>query len=581
MFFLSLLPLWCITSWGQDRSFPEKGLRYRAAEILGTGKVREVPNPLCIGMSPSEILSEQSSPTYGVFAAEEGGGFVILSTRACLPEVLAYSREGTFSYGDMNPSLLWWLSHIREGARLLEGNGSAGVRAGSHFGESAGVVPQDGGERLLATASWGQGTPFNDKCPVVSGGKRAVTGCTATAFAILLRYFSHPSRGSGYSGEYKYGETTVPPQSLGHEYLWSRMPLDYSNYTPDEASAVSTLMLDLAYLVESSFGATSTTGYFNCFDEVVSHMGYARSSLLLNRYSLEEGEWLRRLRSSIGEGVPVMYSGRNPKDEGHAFILDGYDGDGRFHINWGWDGSGNGFFAFPDFGEYTGEHAALLGFVPDTGSPAGAYLGYGEGGEGLGILSSTDGRSIRRGVPFTLSTGRISNYAAVPFTGTISFALLHDGGAESGAVVSELLGTALPVVDLLPGWGFASVKRSCTISSDIAHGDYLALVYRGEGDTDWKVVSAAEDCGYVSRIPVYCEDVGDFTSMTYSAPRKQLGFQSRPGTRYEFTRGGEVLLSGTIREGTAKVDVSSLVGGGECTLELRWEDLVASLKIKL
>ena len=34
------------------------------------------------------------------------------------------------------------------------------------------------------------------------------------------------------------------------------------------------------------------------------------------------------------------------------FILDGYDQDGKFHIDWGWNGCCQGYFSFTDLSPY-------------------------------------------------------------------------------------------------------------------------------------------------------------------------------------------------------------------------------------
>jgi hypothetical protein len=46
---------------------------------------------------------------------------------------------------------------------------------------------------------------------------------------------------------------------------------------------------------------------------------------------------------------------------GHAFICDGYDGNGMFHINWGWNGGSNGYFLLNVLNSDTQD----LGFVSD------------------------------------------------------------------------------------------------------------------------------------------------------------------------------------------------------------------------
>jgi len=45
----------------------------------------------------------------------------------------------------------------------------------------------------------------------------------------------------------------------------------------------------------------------------------------------------------VGAKCPVFYSGQ-AEDGGHQFIVDGYDGNGLFHMNWGWGGMHDGEF---------------------------------------------------------------------------------------------------------------------------------------------------------------------------------------------------------------------------------------------
>ena len=49
------------------------------------------------------------------------------------------------------------------------------------------------------------------------------------------------------------------------------------------------------------------------------------------------------LYEELSSGRPVLYSG-SKNMSGHEFVCDGYDGNGMFHINWGWNGLSNGYF---------------------------------------------------------------------------------------------------------------------------------------------------------------------------------------------------------------------------------------------
>lgn len=48
--------------------------------------------------------------------------------------------------------------------------------------------------------------------------------------------------------------------------------------------------------------------------------------------------------SELEEQRPILYCGQDPIDGGHAFILDGINENGLVHVNWGWSGSGNGWY---------------------------------------------------------------------------------------------------------------------------------------------------------------------------------------------------------------------------------------------
>lgn len=82
--------------------------------------------------------------------------------------------------------------------------------------------------KVLETALWDQSDPYNRLCPEVNGAL-SLTGCTATALAIVMRYHKWPVRGTGTLPGYttvSYG-AWVDEVKLGHAYDWDNMPLRY------------------------------------------------------------------------------------------------------------------------------------------------------------------------------------------------------------------------------------------------------------------------------------------------------------------------------------------------------------------
>ena len=74
-------------------------------------------------------------------------------------------------------------------------------------------------------------------------------------------------------------------------------------------------------------------------------------------------------------GHPVLYIGKSESMR-HSFVVDGYDGDGLFHVNWGWSGLYNGYYSLSTLSSvegsttkgYTMSQCAVFGAYPANGS---------------------------------------------------------------------------------------------------------------------------------------------------------------------------------------------------------------------
>lgn len=55
-------------------------------------------------------------------------------------------------------------------------------------------------------------------------------------------------------------------------------------------------------------------------------------------------EWCAIIDHELVNNRPIFYNGFTLSISGHAFVCDGADGNGFYHINWGWSGYSNGYF---------------------------------------------------------------------------------------------------------------------------------------------------------------------------------------------------------------------------------------------
>lgn len=63
----------------------------------------------------------------------------------------------------------------------------------------------------------------------------------------------------------------------------------------------------------------------------------------LSRTCFTLAEWTAIIDKELQAKRPILYSGRTTNG-GHQFVCDGSDGNGLYHINWGWGGYQDGYF---------------------------------------------------------------------------------------------------------------------------------------------------------------------------------------------------------------------------------------------
>lgn len=207
---------------------------------------------------------------------------------------------------------------------------------------------------LLGDIMYDQGTPYNDLCPMING-RRAVTGCVATAMAQIMRYYAYPTAGHGvvtYTGS--NGATQL--NLADYTFNWNLIRNNYkASYTSAEGEAVAKLMLACGAALNMNYSADGSGSQISKARLALrdnfgytSKMEYYDSANDYDPEGLIEYDWVYTIRDNHQKGYPVMYAGSPASGmAGHAFVIDGYkviDGVYYYHVNWGWSGSQNGYY---------------------------------------------------------------------------------------------------------------------------------------------------------------------------------------------------------------------------------------------
>jgi PKD repeat protein len=321
-----------------------------------------------------------------VFDLSPAGGFVIVAANDNTIPVLGYSTESHFNSHAAQVGLSDWMKNT--GAKIhaaISNNIQADARIRSLWAAYAqGVNPYPGRSNglgpLLAT-TWNQSPYYNSLCPGGLGPNQAVTGCVATAMAQVMKYWSYPAAGVG---SHSYDDDSSAGYSENYGTLsanftrplyWSAMPDNVSSNT----DPVDSLMYELGVSVDMDYapggsgawvlaieagpnGACAQYSYVNYF----KYNATTIQGVQMDNYA--QNDWISLMENEINAGRVIQYEGWDPTQGGHTWVCDGYDINDMLHMNWGWGGQSDGYYAVTNlnsggFNPIDGE-AALIGIEP-------------------------------------------------------------------------------------------------------------------------------------------------------------------------------------------------------------------------
>ena len=324
------------------------------------------------------------SPFY-VFNAMEGG-YVIISGDDRTREVLGYSATGTLDMDNLPENLQWWLEEYARQMEAIE-KGVAVAAPAHRRSPMVTIAP-------LVQTRWSQGKPYNLMCPDGSGrdydedgydpDDRCITGCAATALAQVMNYWQWPKESPALDS---YMTVDFEVKELpATTFNWGKMKNSYqSDETGEEAYAVSELMRYCGQVMYMDYGTDASGSSSSFRNALVDVFNYSQNTQRLYRDDYTTDVWEGIVYEELAERRPVLYGGASSA-AGHAFVIDGYDGNGLFHFNWGWGGSYDDYYvlsiadpyhpgldASDDGNGYSSGQEAVIGAQPFRGDETQPY----------------------------------------------------------------------------------------------------------------------------------------------------------------------------------------------------------------
>lgn len=411
------------------------------------------------------------SDAYYVFN-NDAGGFVIIAGDDAVTPVLGYTSTGSFDAENLPDGLKDLLKSYERQIAALGDNYVANQTA---------TRTAFTGEKLLKTAEWNQNAPFNKYTP-----NNYVTGCVATAGAIVMKHHGYPAKGTG-SHSYTWNGKTLSA-SFEHTYDWASMPAKYDGTNDAAFDGVARLMADLGVAVEMQYNEDgSGASMEDLLTALKKYFGYSKYARLLAIADLGAEVWNDRLRAEIDANRPILYSAVDSNKGGHSFVIDGYK-DESFSVNWGWGGYCDGFYRIgalnPETGgkplgdQYNLSQSAVFSLQPSDGEEVISNLGFIKV-DGYLETMNMNVTDVKADKKLNLYLLPLQSQGDNLFTGEVAIALKNAKGKTR-----KVFG-AKTIKDFEPSFynPLITLEGSCPV--DAQEGDYLAIVSKEDGTDEY------------------------------------------------------------------------------------------------
>ena len=307
--------------------------------------------------------ADDDAPSLYVFNAEtDGGGFVIVSgdDQSDSP-VLGYCDKGTFSYDQIPPNLRDLLDvYVAQIVGTRRVASEIGTKSSERTANAKHRIPTalarprkaEAGTPVvgpLLRTQWNQDSPWNDLCPDPDTlGMHCMAGCVPIAMAQVMNYHKWPERGHNKHGYYY--QLYMEDLNAYWKHKWIEVDFYQSVYDWEHmetsGAAMARLVYDCGVASEAKYGYDKTPAYMDKVQEGLrKFFSYKGEGLRMVSADAEGENFDVLLREELDNHRPVILAGQPAGDgDGHAFVCDGYDDAGFFHMNLGWGGQYDGYY---------------------------------------------------------------------------------------------------------------------------------------------------------------------------------------------------------------------------------------------
>ena len=442
------------------------------------------------------LTKASKDASYYVFNVENDRGFVIVSGDDRTVPILGYTDSGSYDPQNLPENMRAWMQGYADAIRKLDKQDIKPLNT-----PEKAISPVKYPIAPFVRTRWDQMEPYNRYCPELSNGGRAASGCVATAMAQVMKFYNWPQRPTGIIPGYTTGALQIKMNELPvADFDWKSMQNYYfGGETEAQKNAVAQLMLYCGVSLTMDYNESSGASTSEMGKLLINYFDYDASTRVASREDYTLQDWQELIYNELLEKRPVVCYGQS-FGGGHAFVCDGYESDGFYHINWGWSGYSDGYFQLsilnPGNNSSAGASSSSDGFSYYQGAIVGIRPNQGTVYEDTPLMKAGrpkldgDGIILRpsQDDAFEISFEQnIYNGANETYRYRMGLGVLEDNGH-----IIELY-TPQVFEELGPNWGY--FPRIWSFEMNFPDGGVyrVAPIYMEENEKVWKVAEGLDN----------------------------------------------------------------------------------------
>ncbi|MBE6181296.1 MAG: hypothetical protein E7148_01190 [Rikenellaceae bacterium] len=336
------------------------------------------PNKTETYVRPATRSGEADTLFYVINFADSAGFAIIAADSAASPQLLAVAESGNYSPNEVGGNDDPWEGWIEDTKGPIRDENGIIIGYPSPFPNPNDPDPLPDFPPFVPDTTitysdwvtvgpylevkWGQEDPYNTYCED-SDSQICPTGCVATALAQILSHYQYPNEDSDALPITFPSATGRSYPNVGNSLLlnWSELKqhvvsLDNTSCSCSETNRTNLAILfrELGQLLDMNYKEEQSDASFGNIINVLTGWGYTCQDHPNYDWDI--------VRSELDSARLVAMGGERETgitDPAHAWVIDGYktrtkitnisgkeytETHNYIHINWGWDGKGNGYY---------------------------------------------------------------------------------------------------------------------------------------------------------------------------------------------------------------------------------------------